>query len=42
VVSSLVAQPSLAVQIEGGADQRQVGEGLREVPKLLARRPDLF
>ena len=32
----------LAVQIEGGADQRQMGEGLREVAKLLTRRPDLL
>src|SRR5438034_7211863 len=32
----------LTVQIEGGADQRQVREGLREVAELLARRPDLL
>jgi hypothetical protein len=31
-----------AVQIRGGADQRQVGEGLREVAQLFAGRADLL
>ena len=32
----------LAVQVVGGADQRQVREGLGEVAELLTRRPDLL
>ena len=32
----------LAVQIVGGANQRQVREGLGEVAELLTRRPDLL
>jgi hypothetical protein len=32
----------LAVEVDGGADQRKVGERLREVAELLAGRPDLL
>src|SRR5262245_30274255 len=34
--------PELAVEVVGGADKCQVGEGLREVAELFAGRPDLF
>ena len=36
------AQPERAVEVEGGADQRQVGERLREVAERLAGRADLL
>src|SRR5207253_8387747 len=32
----------LLVEVNGGTDQRQVGEGLREVPQRLARSADLL
>src|SRR5690242_19080703 len=32
----------LAVKVYGGADERQVGEGLGEVAELLTRGPDLL
>ena len=32
----------LAVQIVGGADERQVREGLGEVAELFTRQPDLL
>src|SRR5262249_33650582 len=36
------ALAELAVEVDRGADQREVGEGLREVPEQLAGRPDLL
>src|SRR4028119_592491 len=47
-LASIMDSPSLAVfserpvEVEGGADEGQVGEGLREVPEGLAGVPDLL
>jgi hypothetical protein len=41
-VQSTPSLTKLAVEIEGGADEGKVGEGLREVAQGLAARADLL